>query len=83
MQLYPFISSIKEEGKEKEERKEERPEERKEDGGIHSQLARGNPALVCIKTTGLFMTINVLFISNDMFLIKNYSMENFPTQIQT
>lgn len=29
---------------------------------------------MCVKTTGLFMTINVLFISNDMFLIKIYSM---------
>lgn len=31
--------------------------------------------LVCLETTCLFMTINVLFISNDLFLIKIYSME--------
>lgn len=29
---------------------------------------------MCIKTTVLLMTINVLFISNDMFLMKIYSM---------
>lgn len=40
-----------------------------------SIFVRGNPTLVSVKTTGLFMTINVLFISNDMFLIKIYSME--------
>lgn len=40
-----------------------------------SSFVRGNTALVCVKSTSLFMTINVLFISNDMFLIKIYSME--------
>jgi len=41
-----------------------------------SSFVRGNPTLVCVKSTGLFMIIKVLFISNDMFLIKIYSMEN-------
>lgn len=40
-----------------------------------SSFVKGNPAVVCAKMTCLFMTINVLFISNDMFLIKIYSME--------
>lgn len=40
-----------------------------------STFVRRNPTLVCVKTTGLFMTLNVLFISNDLFLIKIYSME--------
>lgn len=40
-----------------------------------SNFVRGNSTLVCVKTTGLFKTVNVPFISNDMFLIKIYSME--------
>lgn len=40
----------------------------------NSSFVRERPTLVCVKTTGLLMTTNVLFISNDMFLIKIYSM---------
>lgn len=39
---------------------------------ISSSVA-GNPTLMCVKMTCLFMTINVLF--NDLFLIKIYGMD--------
>lgn len=38
---------------------------------ISSSVA-GNPTLMCVKMTCLFMNINVLF--NDLFLIKIYGM---------
>lgn len=40
----------------------------------NSSFVRGSQTLVWVETTVLLMTINVLFISNDMFLIKLYSM---------
>lgn len=38
-----------------------------------SSFVGGNPMLVCVKMTCLFMTINVLF--NDLFLIKICGMD--------